>query len=219
MFTFKIKEQNIDTQNGNYSFQPKVLYHGRRPINKVVARENLELLSSILEENSIFFGLINGTLLGAARNGEFISYDEDIDLFMFQNRRKDIIDLLHELREFSFEVVRCKGDLLTLMRKKSCIDISFFKEDGLTYSSDACKIPVYFLNEFEEVLLYNKKYNIPSNSQELLKLMYGADWILPQADKFNTLSSGYILFKRTVSKKLPGKLNFIITKLLMIVRQ
>ena len=74
----------IKTPIGAYYYKYIPIFLGIKPINKVVAKENLLLLKGILDKNNVLFMLSFGTLLGAAREHDFITHDEDIDLVMMK---------------------------------------------------------------------------------------------------------------------------------------
>ena len=73
---------NIPTSKGNYSYRFVPIYQGIKPIDKKKAKENLSLLKRICNEHNLDFILFYGTLLGAIREHDFISHDEDIDIAM-----------------------------------------------------------------------------------------------------------------------------------------
>ena len=96
----------IKTPVGNYYYKYVPIFLGIKPIDKVIAKENLLLLKKILNNNDVSFILAFGTLLGAVREHDFISHDEDIDLIMFKKDMPKFLSLLFILRENGFDVVR-----------------------------------------------------------------------------------------------------------------
>jgi len=81
-----------------FEYTPVHLYYGRKRLDPEVARENLFLLNEVLTGTNIAYGLIFGTLLGAIREGQFIAHDEDIDLYVLDEYKPDVIRLLPELK-------------------------------------------------------------------------------------------------------------------------
>ena len=78
----------IHTSSGTITYKTYPLYTGVKVINKEISQENLLLLKRILDNYSIFFGLIAGTLLGAVREHDFINHDEDTDLFFLEEDKQ-----------------------------------------------------------------------------------------------------------------------------------
>lgn len=89
----------IKTPVGNYYYKYVPIFLGIKPIDKVIAKENLLLLKGILDKHNLKFLLSFGTLLGAVREHDFISHDEDIDLIMFKRDLPSFLSLLFELRK------------------------------------------------------------------------------------------------------------------------
>ena len=108
----------IKTPIGNYYYKYIPIYLGIKPINKVIAKENLLLLKSILDNNNVLFLLSFGTLLGAVREHDFISHDEDIDLILFKKDLPKFLSLLFVLRENGFEIVRYESKRLSIHHEK-----------------------------------------------------------------------------------------------------
>ena len=86
----------IKTPVGNYYYKYVPIFLGIKPIDKVIAKENLLLLKGILDKHNLKFLLSFGTLLGAVREHDFISHDEDIDLIMFKRDLPSFLSLLFE---------------------------------------------------------------------------------------------------------------------------
>jgi len=64
-------------------------------LNKKIAEENLKLFKQIADKYNLKLILAYGTLLGAIREGDFITHDYDIDLMIF---KEDIEKLLLKLK-------------------------------------------------------------------------------------------------------------------------
>ena len=131
----------IKTNRGKYIHEQKVLYLGIKQIDKVQANCNLQLLKSILSKNNINFGFIYGTLLGAIREHDFITHDEDIDLFMLEEYKERFYSCLFLLRENGFEVIRDdRCGLISIMRNNEYIDFYIFKKykPGIRICSGLC---------------------------------------------------------------------------------
>jgi len=90
-----IKE--IMTDKGIYSYEEVELYLGRKIINPEIAKKNLLDLKKVVDKYGIRYGLMYGTLLGAVREGGFIVYDEDIDLFVLEEDRDKVLSALFDM--------------------------------------------------------------------------------------------------------------------------
>ena len=119
----------IKTPVGNYYYKYVPIFLGIKPIDKVIAKENLLLLKGILDKHNLKFLLSFGTLLGAVREHDFISHDEDIDLIMFKRDLPSFLSLLFELRKNGFELARYESrGFLSIIRKGEYIDFYFFDD-------------------------------------------------------------------------------------------
>ena len=96
----------IKTPKGTYKYKLVPIYPGWKLIDKEKAFENLCLFKEIADRNGFKFFLAYGTLLGAAREKDFITHDEDIDLGADFKDVSLFLSMLFELRENAFEVAR-----------------------------------------------------------------------------------------------------------------
>lgn len=161
--------------------------------------ECLSDIRKILDDNNQDFFLVCGTLLGQQRENDFISYDTDIDIGILYDRYNDNIkDFIIQSQNFKLtHVLGKKEDSLELkFNHKNGIPIDIFlfypvnnpvddyyycasfygvcdsKTDGF------CKWGNH-IRGFSEIEFKNKKYNIPTNSDEFLRECYG-DWKIPK---------------------------------------
>ena len=100
-------KQVIQTSKGNILFEPtREFFDTEKKINKENSRENLLILRNILIKTQIRWGLLFGTLLGAVREGDFIEWDIDTDIFVFDEDKQDLLDTIKELQDHGFKVIR-----------------------------------------------------------------------------------------------------------------
>lgn len=171
----------ITTPLGKYLYKQKILYLGIKPINKVQADENLKLLKKILIDCNVPFGLIYGTLLGAVREHDFITHDEDIDLFVLEENKAFFLSSLFVLRKNGFEVIRDDGrGLISIIRKGEYIDFYIFKKikEDIRVCSGLCILDK-FLTETSTILFRGETYLIPKDYEEFLRFEYGENWKTP----------------------------------------
>lgn len=193
----------ILTKAGIYSYTPVDLYYGRKLIDKVQSAENLALFKRVLENHGIFFGLIYGTLLGAVREGDFISYDEDVDVFMLDTDREELLGLLFQFRDNGFEVARYDNDLLSLIRGDDYIDIYFFKKKMFGWHCNGDRLPFKFFRKFERLKFLGDSYFTLNNPLMFLEYAYGVNWKTPVRNKPAEVKSLLTTFRALLKTILP----------------
>lgn len=207
----------IKTPNGPYYYKYVPIYLGIKPINKLIAKENLLLLKSILDTNHLLFLLSFGTLLGAIREHDFISHDEDIDLIMMKKDMTNFLSILFELRKTGFEIVRYESrGFLSIMRKGEYIDIYFFddypEDNSLSY---CCRdmYPKAFLEDTAPINFLGETFLAPRNFEKYLEFNYGKNWRTPipyvnfkmsklQKAKFLILQYVKIILPKSITEKI-----------------
>ncbi len=196
--------EKIITSHGVYEFKKKEMAYTGKYIDQKVAKQNLLDLKKELDIFNIPFGLIFGTLLGAIREKGFIEHDEDIDIYILDEYRGNVLNSLYHLRTVGFEVIRYDGDLLSIIRDDDFIDIYFFKK----ISSDKRKcnwdtIGSKYLDKFDTLDFLDETFNIPSYSLELLEFLYGKDWHIPKKNSPANAKSNLVSFLFKLAALLP----------------
>jgi len=178
-------------------------------------RECLEDMKEILDDNIQQYFLAWGTLLGCFREGQFISYDGDIDLgILEENFDSSIVEKI--LNSKKFKLFKKYGDEqkknleYTFVHKNSVrIDIFIFYEIEKDYYytstfNDICSKKEdgfckwgRHIRGFNEIDFYNKKYLIPSNTEEHLIESYGDDYMTPK--KFNYFQGIRGMYKNLIN--------------------
>lgn len=172
---------NIKTSQGTYTYTFVPLFAGALTINKEVAARNLSLFKQILDGQGIPFLLAYGTLLGAVREHDFISHDEDIDLNMHIRYRQQLFDSLFLLRDAGFEVCRYdRRGVISFMRDGEYIDIYIFNPESDEVLRCGREImPSRFLTDTTVLQFKNEQYLVPLDYEQYLSFFYGDNWRTP----------------------------------------
>ena len=189
----------IDTPIGPYKYTFKPIFAGIKPIDKVIAKDNLFLLKDVCDREGLQFILFYGTLLGAIREHDFITHDEDIDIVMRKEDRPRFLSLLFELRDMGFEVVRDEPrGILSIMRKGEYIDVywyeTYVEDPRLKYCSrNICKKE--YIDELAEFDFLGRLFFVPKDYIAFLVYYYGKNWTVP-VKQFNFKKSKFELCYR-----------------------
>ena len=177
--------------------------------NKNKIRSNYEIklrkkafleVTNLFKKNHIDFFLYGGVLLGFHRDKNFIKWDWDIEIGMFE---KDL-DLNYEkivriLKFNNFSIIsKNKDELKIIFTKYSKPSITQFEINGLVYDyinknfiRKKLNIPSKFLRNLSQIKIFNQKYFTPSPRSDFLKYFY-FDW----KKKINTTKKEIYLSKK-----------------------
>lgn len=171
----------IKTPVGVYKYKMVPLFAGVKRIDKDVSRHNLILFYDTLTAAGIKIFLAYGTMLGAAREHDFIDHDEDIDLGMSKEYQPQLFSLLFKLRDIGFEVCRYdRRGVISFMKDGEYIDIYIFEkeQDGIVGCGQEV-MPECFLNDLEDFAFLGKNYLAPREYEKYLRFWYGDNWGTP----------------------------------------
>ncbi|WP_242092376.1 LicD family protein [Aestuariivivens sediminicola] len=198
-----IKE--IITNKGIITYKETIPVSGTKYINLELAKQNLLDLKGVLDGNNIKFGLIYGTLLGAIRENNFIEHDEDIDLYILEEHKEALLDVLPEVIELGFSVIRYDGKLLSIKRHEEYIDFYFFKKTSSNYRKCdlGLKAKCRYLENTEDYEFLGSTFQIPVEPEKFLVDLYGKNWRTPVKDVAAIEFNKYIIFRETIRKNLP----------------
>ena len=175
----------IEIDGIKFYYNPVELFHGRKIIDKNISEENLRILIDVLSNTNITYGIMFGTLLGAIRNGDFIDHDEDVDIYVLEEFKRDFLRLLPELNSRGLILVRAIEGEISVMRENEYIDISFLRKKKNFWFQDVRTLndnftyPAYNLEQTQEFLFRNISLPIPSKPEVLLAKIYGKNWQRP----------------------------------------
>ncbi len=198
-------KEEIRTEKGIYNYEEVELFLGRKILDPEISKKNLHDFNRVMEENGIKYGLWFGTLLGAIRESGFISYDEDIDIFMLNEDRKKFLNALFDFKKYRFKVARYrqKTGLLSLIRDDDYIDIYFYRKSLNKRIMGNNSIDAKYLENTENIDFLGMQIPVPVNSIQVLRIMYGEDWHIPNIDGKPINKSFIRITKDLLIDKLP----------------
>jgi phosphorylcholine metabolism protein LicD len=178
-------------------FDKKTILIQSKKMNKKIALENLLEIKKEFEKNQTSFWLTDGTLLGAFREGDFISHDSDTDIGVFASDMKKISLILNNLKKQNFEIIKSFGTLengFEIAIKKNDIktDLFFFYETEdksqffhsayADFKNESYQKFDFFYDRFEiaSMQFLNHNFPCPFNTQHYLIQKYGQDFLIPK---------------------------------------
>ena len=178
----KFPLENFD----NISQFEKIVYSKINPAN---ALKLLKDIQKILKTHQMPYVLMEGTLLGAIREQNFIPHDTDIDI---------VIPYTEEFRFVDTVIPACKAAGFQVLRYERRLIISLLKYDE--YIDFYMLVPFVEKLSFPKSLLYRSysylhnllfdriwidfldtKVPVPRQYKRVLKLRYGTHWRVPKA--------------------------------------
>lgn len=198
-------KKKIEIENKIYEYDELTIYLGQGRLNKEIAKDNLLKLREILYKKEIYFVLFYGTLLGVIREGDLISHDQDIDIFLLEKEKEKFLNELFLLRKNGFEVARydIRG-IISLIRNGEYIDIYFFNDYKENIKRCCTEfLPSYFLDEKIEKKFLNKIFYIPQKYKEFLLFEYGKNWNIPIEYKYSRLDIFFNIIMVKIKRIVP----------------
>ena len=208
----------INTSRGKFHYKPVNIYLGIKPIDREIAFENLKIVMRVLRDSGIRVSPAYGTLLGIIREGNFIEWDEDIDLFVLNEDKEKLLDAFWTMKAEGLDLVRVErcDHLYSVMRNGEYID--FYIMDNI---SPEIRTGYGDLFMFEKYLTDLVDWNfrgltisVPREYEECLTFLYG-DWRTPVKYVDFNLSRMQIAVAKTktfMKKLLPFPLRFKMLK-------
>lgn len=173
----------VETSRGKVHYEPQTLYIGTKRIDKLKSKENLLLFKKVADEMNLSFSLSFGTLLGAIRENDFITHDEDIDLVVLEEDRSLLLDTLFELQKVGFKLIRYdrRGTVYSVMRNGEYIDVYLFwrLQNGIRKCFENAVYPEKYFVELTKHEFLGEMFNVPKEYLECLEFTYGENWRTP----------------------------------------
>ena len=171
---------NIETQNRLTKTTP--------PMDVDVAKRLLFEAKEIMDRLGVRFFLRQGTCLGAVRDKQFISWDDDLDLGIILGDKgfteQSIEPLLTAFRESDYFVQAESSDSLVyalLLKDGLKIDLMFHRViDQQIYHWPGIWLPVTLFNRLKEINFIGETFLVPNPPEEYLRIKYGPDWRTPK---------------------------------------
>ena len=147
-------------------------------------RKDLEDIASIFEVLNLRFFLIDGVLLGAIREENFIKWDWDVELAIFEEEvMPNATKLLNALFDSGFEILNVNpfSSFFKINIKKRGTKFSLV---GLKKSRNKWRYrshfryPLYLFDNAKHVKFLGKNYLAPFPAEEMLTCIYG-QWEAP----------------------------------------
>lgn len=172
----------IKTPNGDFFYEPMDLSIGHGYLNPITSKKNLLDFKSIMDKHDIHYGLWFGTLLGAIRENGFIKHDEDTDVFVLEENKNKVLNVLEDFNEIGLKIIRYdeSSDILSFMRDNDYIDIYFYKESLGQRVSSINGINAKYLEQMKNIKFLGTDFPVPIEAKEALITLYGQDWNIPK---------------------------------------
>lgn len=171
----------IKTSKGDIHFRQKFLFPGCHQIDRQIAFDNLCAINSVLEGKGVFWGVIYGTMLGIYRDGDFIEWDEDTDLYILEEDEAIFKDVIWDLVKVGFELIRYeRAGLYSFIRNGEYVDFYVLNKlsKELRLTSDGGILFERFIKERRLIDFKGLNLFVPKDIEEFLSFAYG-DWKKP----------------------------------------
>jgi len=177
----------------NYYYVPYNHLHAFHVLNKFI---------KILKSEKIDFFLVQGSLLGAVRQGNIAGSASDIDLGIKENQLQMLMNLIPLLKKRGVDWIRQwpndKCERLQFFFPNQLVDVGIYRKENIEnkevwigetekkYDQKFCGItfPISDLENLTNVKLYGKNFPAPDNSEIYLKKKYGENWKIPDKKQF-----------------------------------
>ncbi len=169
-------------------------------MNKAAARSLLNDMHEVLKSLELKHFIIDGTLLGAVREGDFIGHDTDIDFGVFAEEWTPATcgALMIELGMRDIKLHHQFGDFdtcfeLSFKRDDIKIDLFFYRRDGdmrifhaflhgaadLKRDTITYEYPAELIENLRPMIFQMRYYPAPADPVRVLETKYGRDWRVP----------------------------------------
>ena len=165
-------------------------------------RLGLEEVAAALERRGMRYLLFDGALLGIAREGNFIRWDDDVDLALYaEDTPGRIFKVLDDLEAagFSLGLFRLGHWRIDLAKRDCKYTLQFYYVEGEMRRAGVIQHPRRLFDETGTIEFKGRAYPCPKDLEGYFTRQYGADWRTPKPVAPGTPMNKYIrgeCFKR-----------------------
>lgn len=149
------------------------------------ASKLLSVVKQLFSNKGLEFYLAYGTLLGAIREKSLIPGDEDVDIFVTDEKR--LFKMLPYLDKNGLHLIRlAKGNTYSFcLGDHGYIDVYILRPlkfsiwNHYCYSLSNMVTPKKFFESYDEIEFLGGCYKCPKNPEKLIEFWYGHDWKTP----------------------------------------
>lgn len=174
--------------NGNpFYYEKETLnYDVCEAMNHDEAKVLLRTVKKLFDEKGLDFYLAFGTLLGAIREHDLISGDEDLDIFI--DNESKLLDILSYLSENGLKLIRAlEGNTYSFrLGTHSYIDVYILRPIRKVslwklycYALANEDTPKKFFKEYQDIEFLGDVYKCPRNPEKIIEFWYGKNWKTP----------------------------------------
>lgn len=158
-----------------------------KKINKKHYTKDLLDIKKILDEENITFWLIFGTLLGAIRENDFLEWDDNINIAIYE----EDLSLKYNILKNKFissnfivrQIPKPKGTKINLYKHNHKISIEGLFLDPFYYNnkyrlSNKFRHPKKYFETYETINFIGETFRVPSPSKKYLNFLY-KNWKTP----------------------------------------
>lgn len=171
----------IKTSRGYFQYKSHLLYLGDHKANANILMENLRILAQDLDKIDINWGPAFGTLIGIVRNDSLLSWASVFNIYILKEDEERFKDLLWELEEHGFNLVRYERRGLYFLEKNG----EYFKifvlhkiSPDVRHTGGTDFIHEKYLQHTLKWDYHGILLNVPADLDEYLTFQYD-DWITP----------------------------------------
>jgi lipopolysaccharide cholinephosphotransferase len=162
----------------------------------------LKEIAAALERWSLRYLLFDGALLGIVREGNFIRWDDDVDLAVYaEDAPGRIFKVLDDLETagFSLSLFRLGYWRIDLSKRDCKYTLQFYYEEDGMRRAGVIQHPRRFFEETATIEFKGRAYPCPADIEGYFARQYGTDWRTPKPVAPGTPMNKYIreeCFKR-----------------------
>ena len=153
------------------------------PMNYHVMHQNLLTFKKIMDKYEVRHIWIFGGLLGLIREGDMISYDDDVEFACFFDDHRKMINVVKEMKQEGFYVPDRDGCPLHdhfFIKGGEKIELWWFTQiDGEYIYDQSIRYQTNWFDSPEEITFLGEKWLVPNNPEEFLTKTYGESWRIP----------------------------------------